>query len=79
MTSTHLDTLNVGITKFNKSGFYFRMGNTNADKTVNFNMVNFCKPDSLYNHGLRIFVFSEKAYAATGKSWHVGGKDISYF
>ena len=40
--------------------FYFRVGNTKKGLTVKFNMLNYSKPDSLFNYGMQILCFSEK-------------------
>lgn len=34
--------------------FYFRVGNTFKGKTIKFNVLNLCKPDSLYNYGMKV-------------------------
>ena len=39
--------------------FYFRVQNTRKDKKVTFNIINMNKPESLYNEGMRILVFSD--------------------
>jgi len=40
--------------------FYFRVMNTRAGHTVKFNIMNYSKPDSLFNYGMKISVYSEK-------------------
>ncbi len=38
--------------------FFFRVGNTHKGDSVRFNILNLCKSDSLYNHGMKVLVFS---------------------
>ncbi len=47
-------------TKGHTQWFFFRVGNTLAGKTVKFNIINLAKPDSLYNHGMKILTYSER-------------------
>ena len=42
-------------------------------------MLNLCKPDSLYNEGMKILVYSEKMAALKDIGWHRGGTKISYY
>ena len=42
-------------------------------------MLNLCKPDSLYNEGMKILVYSEKIAASKDIGWHRGGTKISYY
>ena len=46
---------------------------------VKFNLLNHTKPDSLFNYGMQVLVFSEEESRITGKGWHREGKDISYY
>jgi hypothetical protein len=60
-------------------GFFFRVTNTKKNLTVKFNLLNHTKPDSLFNYGMKVLVFSEKKNKETGVGWHREGKDIAYF
>lgn len=40
--------------------FFFRVQNTRKDMEVKFNMLNLAKPDSLFNHGMKPLIYSEK-------------------
>lgn len=40
--------------------FFFRVQNTTKDLEVKFNMLNLSKKDSLFNHGMKPLVYSEK-------------------
>jgi len=42
-------------------------------------MLNLCKPDSLYNEGMRVLVYSEKRAAEKDIGWHREGENISYY
>ena len=42
-------------------------------------MLNLCKPDSLYNEGMKVLVYSEKKAAEKDIGWHRGGSKISYY
>lgn len=58
--------------------FFFRVHNVKAGE-VRFNMLNLCKPDSLYNEGMKILVYSERIAALKDIGWHRGGTKISYY
>jgi len=59
--------------------FYFKVGNTTKDLNVKFNMINLGKPDSLFNHGMKVLVYSETENKLNSAGWFRGGEDISYF
>ena len=40
--------------KGNTQWFYFSVTNTTAKLNVRFNILNFSKPDSLFNHGMKL-------------------------
>jgi hypothetical protein len=40
--------------------FFFKVSNTRADRTYRFNIVNFMKPDSNYNQGMRPLIYSTR-------------------
>jgi hypothetical protein len=42
-------------------------------------MLNLCKPDSLYNEGMKLLIYSEKHAAARDIGWHRGGTKIAYY
>lgn len=39
--------------------FYFKCTNTTASQTVKFSILNYAKPDSLFNYGMKVSVYSE--------------------
>jgi len=41
--------------------FYFQVKNTKANMKVKFNLLNFIKPKSLYNEGMKVLIYSEKS------------------
>ena len=58
--------------------FFFRVNNVVMGE-VRFNMLNLCKPDSLYNEGMKILVYSERKAAHRDVGWHRSGTKISYY
>jgi hypothetical protein len=40
--------------------FYFRVQNTKRGQQVKFNIINYSKPDSLFNYGMKPAIYSEK-------------------
>jgi cytosolic carboxypeptidase protein 2/3 len=47
---------------------------------VKFNIMNFTKPDSLFNYGMKISIYSHKrAHEENGVGWYKGGDRISYY
>lgn len=59
--------------------FYFRVQNTKAGNTVKFNLLNFPKSDSLFNHGMKVLVFSHKNFASAAGGWYRAGDEIMYY
>jgi cytosolic carboxypeptidase protein 2/3 len=53
--------------------------NTKAGHKVKFNILNYSKPDSLFNYGMKVSMYSEQAYTKNKVGWHRGGEDISYY
>ena len=45
---------------------------------VRLNILNFTKPRSMYQQGMRPLVWSQKLYQDKGIGWHPGGEDIQY-
>ena len=46
---------------------------------VKFNLLNFIKPKSLFNEGMKLLIYSEKKVSKEKTGWFRGGEDISYF
>lgn len=59
--------------------FFFRVSRTVAGHTVKFNLVNFEKPDSLYNKGMKVLTYSSRSYELHGAGWRRGGEGIAYY
>ena len=59
--------------------FFFRVSNTRAKQSVKFNILNFAKADSLFNHGMKVAVYSMKSADREGVGWTRGGSDIMYY
>ncbi|EKX31269.1 hypothetical protein GUITHDRAFT_83271 [Guillardia theta CCMP2712] len=71
-------------TDFNTRGhtqwFYFSISNTRKDQPYKFNIINFYKSDSLYNHGLLPVVYSEKrSTEGDGIGWYRAGENVCYY
>lgn len=59
--------------------FFFRVQNTRKDLEVKFNILNFAKPDSLFNHGMKPLIYSETKVEQEGVGWFRDGYWIGYF
>ena len=59
--------------------FYFQVQNTRRGMRVKFNLLNFIKPRSLYNEGMKVLIHSQKNFESKGQGWYRGGEDISYY
>lgn len=59
--------------------FFFRVQNTTKDLEVQFNMLNLAKPDSLFNHGMKPLVYSERKVEEEGVGWFRDGYNIGYY
>jgi len=66
-------------TKGHTQWFFYRVSNTTKGMTVKFNLLNHTKPDSLFNFGMKVLVYSEKLNKAEGLGWHRDGHDIAYY
>ena len=55
------------------------MRNTRAKQRVRFNILNYSKPDSLFNYGMKVSVYSEKKSENDNVGWHKDCEDIRYF
>ena len=69
------DTNSKGHTQW----FYFRVSNTTSGLRVTFNILNFGKPDSLFNYGMKVLVLSTNDNQRAGLSWTRGCDNISYY
>ncbi|XP_046573765.1 cytosolic carboxypeptidase 2-like isoform X1 [Haliotis rubra] len=59
--------------------YYFRVSNTRANVKYRFTIVNFMKPDSLYNYGMKPLMYSEKDALQRKVGWVRSGMDIKYY
>ena len=59
--------------------FYFQVKNTRSNLPVKFNILNYAKPDSMFNYGMKVSVYSEKKSEEEELGWHRACTDISYF
>lgn len=58
--------------------FYFKVSNTKRKIPYTFKIINMVKPDSLYNHGMKILSYSVKGADISNQGWKRVGKKISY-
>ena len=59
--------------------FFFQVKNTRARHKVRFNIMNYSKPDSLFNYGMKVSVYSEKKAEKKGVGWYKDCEDIRYY
>ena len=59
--------------------FFFSVQNTRANSTVKFNLLNFAKSDSLFNHGMKVLIYSKKAAFSKDSGWFRGGENFMYY
>ena len=59
--------------------FFFRISNAEPRVPYTFHIVNFLKPDSLFNAGMLVTVYSVKEYEKMGVGWHHDGDNILYY
>jgi hypothetical protein len=53
--------------------FFFRVQNTRQGHTCKFNILNYAKPDSLFNYGMKVSVYSEEKHRVDGTGWFKDG------
>ena len=58
--------------------YYFMVANVNKDVSYKFNIMHFYKEKSLYHHGLRPLLWSQKCKQSTNCGWQRAGTQISY-
>ncbi|XP_040201594.1 cytosolic carboxypeptidase 3 isoform X1 [Rana temporaria] len=59
--------------------YYFRVTNMRAGILYRFTIINFMKPTSLYNHGMRPLMYSEKEATTRQIGWKRIGDEIKYY
>ncbi|XP_066446271.1 cytosolic carboxypeptidase 2-like isoform X2 [Eleutherodactylus coqui] len=59
--------------------YYFRVKNTRAGIPYRFTIINFMKPTSLYNHGMRPLMYSEIDANTQRIGWKRIGDEIKYY
>ena len=70
----HHDLYSVGHAQW----FYFSCTNTIEGREVKFNLTNFTKKDSLFNHGMKPLMLSKKM-SSLGVGWKREGDQICYY
>lgn len=58
--------------------FYFKVSNTRRNTPYTFKIINMVKPDSLYNHGMKVLSYSIKNADVHHIGWRRVGKNINY-
>ena len=70
-------------TDVNTSGhmqwFYFSISNLTMGTTIQLNIVNMYKPNSLFSLGMKPLIYSNKRAAAHNIGWIRGGRNIKYY
>jgi len=66
-------------TKSHTQWYYFSVRNMKRGRKYRFNIINFMKQDSLYNHGMMPLVYSNNDANNKGVGWVRGGTDICYY
>jgi len=59
--------------------FYFKVSNTRRFRQYQFNIINFVKPDSSFNDGMKPLIYSKKEVDSRQLGWQRAGEDISYY
>lgn len=59
--------------------FYFRVRNMKAGVTYRFTITNLMKRGSLYSHGMKPLLYSERVAKETGVGWQHTGSNIRYY
>lgn len=59
--------------------YFFRVQNTRKDRKYRFNIVNFMKPDSNYNQGMKPLIYSVKEAQENRIGWQRDGHNIAYY
>lgn len=65
-------------TRGHTSWYFFKVNNTKKGHKVRFNIVNLSRSESLYQQGMKPYVFSEKHNRMSGTDWEQTGEHISY-
>ena len=55
------------------------MENTRKNRDYHFHIVNFVKPDSLFNEGMKPIIYQKKYADSKGIGWVRAGEDIAYY
>ena len=59
--------------------FFFAVRGAVVGETYLFNLINFCKPQSLFRLGMLPLVYSARNAQERGVGWRRGGHDVHYF
>lgn len=59
--------------------YFFKISNVKKYREYKFHIINFVKPDSSYNEGMKPLVYSVKESEAKENGWYRAGEAIAYF
>jgi hypothetical protein len=59
--------------------FYFKVTNMTKFRTYTFHILNFVKPDSSFNDGMKPLVYSTSEAEETDVGWMRMGEDVAYY
>lgn len=59
--------------------FFFKVSNTRRFRQYTFNLLNFLKPDSSFNQGMKPLMYSKREAETKGMGWQRVGEDIAYY
>ena len=59
--------------------FFFRVSQATPGTSYSFHILNFCKPESLFNSGMSVTVYSLRSHRERGLGWHHAGSNILYY
>ena len=59
--------------------YFFKISNTRRFRQYQFHIINFVKPDSSYNDGMKPLVYSTKEAESRGTGWMRAGEDVAYY
>lgn len=59
--------------------FYFKVSNTKRFRQYQFDIINFVKPDSSFNDGMKPLTYSKREAEQRNIGWVRSGEDIAYY
>ena len=59
--------------------YLFAVRGAEGGRKYRFNIINFCKAQSLYRQGMKPLIYSAQTAQRSGIGWHRGGSDVLYY